>query len=409
MNKKIKKMMLNGLVGLLSSMALSWTGATIISDTGTSFSPYGCENASGNAAVVWLSGSYPDLIIKTALFDGSIWSSPTIIGNVGACVIAQCGMDSLGNIVAIWESINGNNRTIISSRKPVGLSWDTPVTLSSSTHNTDVALGVNANGEVIAGWTDQINNDVQVVTLNFGNSWSSITTVESGSGRFGNLRLALSPSGNGIIVYENFDTGNIHASQTTGGFNSSWATPSALTFSGTNTGPSLKVNSSGNAVAAWTNVNTYEVDGVLYQSGSWGSVVQLSSNIPESYAAYPSVATSGTDFFVSFTNYATGETDGNATVSGVWGTPFQLSPGIYSSNPVSAYQSGTYYTVWTDNSIGDVSATAYPVGGPSSSPVIISDLYDIGIAPQISASSALTLAVWEDLLVLDHVIKVNRN
>lgn len=283
---------------------------------------------------MWVSGSYPDLIIKTALFDGFSWSSPTAIGNVGANVSAKCGMDSSGNIVALWESIDGsNNRTVMSSRKPVNNSWDTPVTLSSSTYNTDIALGVNSNGEVIAGWTDQINEEVQVVTLDFGNSWSSITTVDPGSGRFGSLQLAIDPLGNGIVVYEDFETGVIYASQNTGGFNSSWATPAALTSSGINTGPSLKVNSSGYAIAAWTNIDTYVVDGVLYQSGTWDIVEQLSSIGPNEFANYPSVATSGTDFFVSYTNFGTGETDGNATVSGVWGTPFQLSSGIYSSDP----------------------------------------------------------------------------
>lgn len=410
MKKKLKKLMINSLVCLLSSMTLSWTGTEIISDTEINFFPYGCENSSGNAAVVWVSGSYPDLIIKTALFDGFSWSSPTTIGNVGANVSAKCGMDSSGNIVAIWESIDqSNNRTIISSRKPVNNSWDTPVTLSSSTYNTDIALGVNANGEVIAGWTDQINEEVQVVTLDFGNSWSSITTVDPGTGRFGNLQLDIDSLGNGIVVYENYDTGVIYASKTTGGFNSSWATPAALTSSGTNTGPRLKVNSSGDAIAAWTNVDTYEVDGALYQSGTWDSVEQLSSIGPNEFAAYPSVATSGTDFFVSYTNFATGETDGNATVSGVWGTPFELSSGIYSSDPASSYSSGTYYTVWADNTTGGVSATAYPVGGPSSSAVVISDVDDVGFTPQISASSAITLAVWENILALDHVIKVNTN
>ena len=401
--------MINGLFGLLSSITLSWTGAELISDTALSYYGRGCENASGNAAVVWISGSYPNLDVKSALFDGSSWSSPTTISSTGANVYALSGMDSLGNIVAIWESVDGSNRSILSSRKPVGNSWETPITLSSSLNSMFIALGVNANGEAIAAWSDYDNHQIQVVTLNFGGSWSSITTLASSNGTLGNLQLAVDTSGNGIVVYENFNTGVIYASQTIGGLNSSWATPVTLSSSGTNTGASLKVNSSGDAIAAWTNIDTYEVDGALYLSGTWQSAQKLSANGPDDYAAYPSVATSGTDFFVSYTNFATSETDGNVTVSGLWGTPFQLTPGVYTSGPASAYSSGVFYTVCTDNTLGNVLATAYPVGGPVSSPVVISGVNDIGFNASISASSAITLAAWDDSLGADNVVKVNRN
>lgn len=409
MNKTIKKIMINGLFGLLSSITLSWSAAELVSDTAISFSPCGCENDSGNAAVTWVSGSYPDCDIKSALFDGTSWSSPTTISSTGANVTAFCGMDSLGNIVAVWQSIDGQDQSIMSSRKPVGESWDTPITLSSSLNSMFLAFGINANGQSIAAWSDFNNSQLQVVTLNFGDSWSSITNIESSDGHLGNLKLDIDPSGNGIVVCESFDTGVIYASQTTGGLNSSWATPVAISSTGTNTGASLKVNSSGDAIAAWTNVDTYEVDGALYLSGSWQSPEKLSANGPDDYAAYPSVAVSDTDFFISYTNFATSETDGNVTVSGVWGTPFQLSPGYYTSGPASAYSSGTFYTVCTDNTIGYFLGTAYPVGGPVSSPVILSGVEDIAFTAGISASSAITLATWDDNLGSENVVKVNRN
>jgi hypothetical protein len=389
---------------LLPIFFLSWTTPTILSDTETCSSPTVAENDNGNAVVVWMSGSYPDIDIKASIYDGSTWSAPSIISSSQTNVSPTCGIDNLGNIVVAWELIDGSNRYILSTQKPAASNWESPVTHSSSNFNTNISLKSNSDGEIIAAWVDQENNYILIKTLVFGSSWGSTSIVSSSGGYRGSVQVGIDSTGNCVVIWEDYDAADLYFSKTTSGFDTSWSTPAAITTSGTNTEPSFKLDSSGNGIIAWTDIDTYDIMACLYESGAWGSNASLST----SDGAYPSAATSGTDYFVSWNDLTSGDVIANITISGIWDTAFFLTSTSFIDNPQSSFNTGRFYATWADLYTGEANVVEYPIGGPLSSIGTMSS-GELNLFPQISSSLSITIAAWEVINGTDHVIQVNVN
>lgn len=403
----IKHFLIRGTICLSASLTLSWVTPITISGGGSNYAPYVDANDSGKILVVWTNDNYPNSLTQGSFFDGSTWSSPETINGTGSHVGSIAKIDSLGNAVVLWECIIGNERLIVSAQKPVGYGWGSPVTLSTSNLSSSVCLGMNPNGEVIAGWIDLENSNIQVATLSFGGSWSSVTTVASDSeAYFGTLQLGIDDSGNGVLVWGDYNTGILYSSQTSGGLNSSWSTPAAITSSGINISPIITVTPLGNAIAAWTDIETYEVSASIYESGAWESPVQVS----DTYAAYQTVAASEIDYFIAWNDLSSGGTNAAVTVSGIWDTPFSLSNNYYEQDdaPQSSFNSGTYFTAWTNCMTGEINVADYPLDNSSPYPVVISN-GDLNFNPVIGSSATTTAVAWVKLIDADYVIQVNTN
>jgi hypothetical protein len=388
----------------LSLVFLSWTTPITISDTVNSSLPYAAENDNGDAVIVWMSGTYPDIDIKVSTYDGSIWSTATTISTGQTNVSPSCAIDDLGNIIVAWELIDGSNRTILSVQKPRLSLWDSPLTISNANYNTSISLKSNADGEFLAAWIDQENNYILTKTIVFGSSWESTTIVSSSGGYRGNVQSGIDSTGNCVVIWEDYDAADLYTSGTTSGFGTSWSTPAVITTSGTNTEPNFKLSLSGNGIIAWTDIDTYEIKASIYESGTWGSNEILST----SHGAYPSAATSGTDYFVSWSDLTSGDVAANITISGVWDTAFFLTSTSFKDTTSSSFNTGRFYTAWTDLFTGEADVIEYPIGGPASSVEIISS-GELNLFPQISSSSSITVAAWEAINGSDHIIQVNVN
>jgi len=400
-----KKILKNSIICLSSSLALSWTTVATLSDINEiSYAPIAAVNDSGNIAVVWTNGSYPDLSIQSSFYDGSTWSAFATISGSGTHVNCICSIDSAGNVIYAWETINGNNRYIYTAQKLINSSFETPILQSTSNYNCCVSLAINPNGQVILGWVD-FNQSVKTKTYTFGGSWSSINTVSTNSDYKGSLKIGMDSLGNGILIWGNYVDNSIKASQTTGGFQSQWSTPATISSTGTNTLPSLSVDLGGNAVVAWTNIDDFSVSGALYLDSSWIADTLISND----YAAYPSVAASGTEFFVSWSDQSTGGTAAAIYTDSMWQTPFLLSSEPLNDYPQSSYSSGISFNIWADLNSGTVNVFEYPLDNSTPSPSVISE-GDLNIYPyMITSSTNKTIAAWQLMIGSNYVIQVNTN
>lgn len=384
-------------------IAHSWTTVTTLSGTGTNFDPFVRMNASNEAVAVWTTGSYPNLSIQASVYDGSTWSSATTISGTGGTFVAPIvGIDSSGNIIALWESIGSGTRDIVAATKPSGSGWNTPQIISSAQENNSSWLAMNGSGEAVAAWINQTDGQVQSASITFGGSWSSVVNITGTGESFGSTQVGIDSSGNGIIVWEDFVNGEVVASQTTGGLGSSWSSSATISSSGSNTGPNISVDASGVAIAAWADYSTNVVYVSLYDSGTWSSPAAIS----DSSAGYPQVETSGADNFAIWQNFETGQNRGARYVSGSWQSPVDFSVDSPTDIPALSVSSGTSFGFWTDLSTGELKVAEYATTGSPTTPVVIST-QDLSINPEVTSSSTATIAAWEAIVGTDHVIQVN--
>jgi len=400
-NDRIKRISLNNLIiSSLFCLNLSWTTPLTISESGINYDPHVSSNDNNHSIVVWVNGVYPDLKTHYSLYDGVGWSEASAIDNTGAQVSPVSGIDSSGNVIALWESISENERSIVLALKPLNKPWEKAVTLSTSNLNTSPSLSVNAYGEVIAGWIDIENDRVQVVFLSFDGSWSAVNTISASGGNKINLCLGLDGNGNSIVAWEEHDSGNIFISQTTEGFNSSWSTPTCLTSNGKNSTPVISLNIVGNAIISWINIETYEVMASIYENNIWSQ----SSTISNNFGYLQTVMSLDNNYFVSWMDMETGDYMAARNNYSVWGSPVNLSNADLNGS------SGLYafFTAWTDKANGEIKIAEYPTTGDSLTPVEL-ECENVNFSPKISYSPTMITSVWESVLEKDHIIQVSIN
>lgn len=398
-NITLSKFIKKTFIAILYSLTLSWTSATSISGSGINFDPSAVINDNGNSVVVWTNGTYPDLSIQSSFYNGSIWSPFKIISDTTTSLLPICGIDQEGNAVAIWKSIDEKGQTIMAAQKPIGSDWSLPASLAISPLNTSLSIAVNPRGETIAGWINNEANLIEIANLKMGSSWGSINPITLKGEDPASLRLQIDSTGKGIAVWEESDTGIIFVSQTIDDYTSSWSSPTALTSSGINTKPSFSLASAGNGIIAWTDIETSNIMGSIYENGVWGVATLLSN----SYANSPIATTRGSGYFVSWYDLISGNIVVSKNISSIWEYPIILS--ITASDP-KPYNSGSVYSVWVDPNTSEIYAAEYPETGASLSPVIISDGH-YNLSPKTSSSADMTIFTWESIVSGDHVIKVN--
>ncbi len=390
---------------LSPNFVFSWTTPiTISSTTGINFGVYTKANNLGEAVVVWTNGTYPNLSIQASIYDGSNWSSFTTISDSGTHLGPIADIDSSGNIVVLWETIDGSDHIIKAVTKANNNNWSSPQILSTSSNNSYLSIASNSNGETVAGWIDLENDTVQIATLSFGNFWSPINTISSSGGNKANLRIGIDLAGNGFAIWEECNSGNIFASQTSGGFESTWSSPTIISAIGSNSNPSLAVDPSGTAVVAWSESIRADVIVSVYSGNSWSSPTIISNH----FSSYPKVGISGNNNFVTWVNLATGCIQASRYVSNTWSSPVNVSNDTSNSTFNHSAANGNSFTIWTDSTSTAIKVVEFAtIGNPSLFTVISND--DLSLNSSISTTSAMTVVAWEAISETDHIIRVNIN
>ena len=116
--------------------------------------------ADGATTLVWeqSNGSSFRIWAARAPANGS-WSTPQLISDGGISAGgAQLGIDTAGNVLAVWTRNPGSANIVVSARLPPGGSWSAITVIESDTNVNSTfverAFAVSANGQAAAVWVE---------------------------------------------------------------------------------------------------------------------------------------------------------------------------------------------------------------------------------------------------------------
>lgn len=130
----------------------------------------------GNVVAVW--GTDACNAIYAARYNTltQVWSTPTIISSPGGVYDPMLAMDSAGNAVAVWKSDSGNYTNVSAATVTAGSTvWTSPVVISAldaDVYNLDYRIKMNNTNKVMVMWKNS-RCDIFSATLTIGGSWSA--------------------------------------------------------------------------------------------------------------------------------------------------------------------------------------------------------------------------------------------
>lgn len=232
-------------------------------------------DSNGNMVAIWIENGA--LYSKTRPY-GKSWDKFAEQISRGPVLFPQLVIDMNGNTTSIWVE----NDVIKTSTKLWGENWTIPLPLSQS-GATQPQLGVDNQGDVIAVWVR--NTVIESATKLFGMSWPVTCDILSGSGANA-PQISVGSNGDVIAVWHGDDTVNtIYAARKSTTL--PWSTAQAISNPSIDSiCPSVTVDGNGNATAAWfvynLNENSYR-DVAVYaakqnlSSDNWTYPIKISS------------------------------------------------------------------------------------------------------------------------------------
>jgi len=211
-------------------------------------------DSSGNAVAVWVENGF--VKSKSKLVNMSWSASPSTLSNSGAsspCVVS----DANGNATAVWIE----NGAVKAASKPLNGSWSTPVSLQTS-GGASPDLAVDSSGNVVAVWAKSNDNVESSIKL-FSGNWQTRVVINSTGATMPRVAIGGSSS-RAVVVWQGLSgtTKTVYASSRL--ISGSWSAQVALSEAGINSvGPSVAVDSSGNASAVWFR---YDLTGSVYEN-----------------------------------------------------------------------------------------------------------------------------------------------
>jgi len=364
--------------------------------------------AGGNAIAIWSSTTTNTIQASNTTDGGISWQTPITLSSVTA-VRPEVAFGAAGNAIAVWSINDGINNFIQASKTTDGgASWQTPINLSAASVSADVPqIAFGEGGNAIAVWqrNDGLTNIIQASkTTDGGTSWQTPITLSIGIGA-SNPQIAFGQGSNAIAVWSENDGANIiiQASKTTDG-GTSWQTPIALSFPLQNAGlPQIAFGEGGNAIAVWQRndglSNIIQASKTTDGGTSWHTPINLS--ITGQDAGVPQIAfgEGGNAIAIWFSNNVGVVTiQASNTVDGgtSWQTPIILSiPGENSVAPQIAFgANGSAVAVWLNTLSGFIQASQTIDGGVSWQ-TPINLSSELSSQPQIDFGTGNVVAVWQ--------------
>lgn len=251
---------------LISSLASS---AALHAFTPQSLNPTVAINSSGQRAMAWTNYATVNSQIQAAVFSGGVWSATDTLSIAsernGSASIA---IDNAGNVAAVWIAATTTPRKVqVKSAIFSGGSWSPPATVSTQRNFvTNLRFSMNASGEAIAVWISEAGVEAAVYQSN---TWAAPTTLSSSG-----THPDVANSSTGLVVWE--DDQDIQSAIWNG---SGWSSAASISQNGTqNTFPTVSINSSGEGVAAWWQIDgsTARISGNYFTGGAWQTSANFS-------------------------------------------------------------------------------------------------------------------------------------
>ena len=306
---------------------------------------------------------------------GASWSPPSNVSQPGqGADIPQVGVDSMGNVTAVWAKFIGTNWTIQASTKPFDGTWQaSPDGLSSQAIcSTLPQIAVSARGDATAAWWS-IDSTSETLTLQastkpYGGIWQATPSIlysisTSSPGIFRSPpQIAAAANGDLIALCWGVNIGRgdtflIHAFDKP--YGAAWADGGSVSVSPDllhpTDAPQIVFDGLGNAIAVWeqsdgTVMNIYT--GTQPYGGTWGIEVLSASG---QNATHPQIAADPNGNAVAVWEQSNGS---NIIImararpyGGSWQAPVALSISTLNSESpqVAMDASGNATAVWSQS------------------------------------------------------------
>lgn len=215
------------------------------------------------------------------------WSGELALSAAGASD-PQVAIDAAGRAIAVWSQLDSPSTATTSlwgSRFLPASGWSTPQLLENNAGAVDgIYLAVDrSSGRAVVAWRQLTTSyDLWAKPFDPATGWGATTSLESGSGIVGTGSVGLDSSGNAIAVWSQVGPNtrySIYASRFASG---GWSAPALLETTevvGTqDTDPKVAVLPSGAAVAVWmrsTGSSASLWSNAYSTSGSWGTAAEV--------------------------------------------------------------------------------------------------------------------------------------
>lgn len=253
---------------------------------------------SGTATAVWAAqdGTTLEWSLRASTHPvGGDWSSPVVL-NAPAEVIDEQDFDLAvgpgGDAVVAWQ-LEGSVELVRAVRRAPGGLWSSPATLSAPNDSSrDVAAGVDGAGNALVIWRDTTLDDIVASTSLPGGPWTAGTPFFA-DGANGAPDVAVAPDGRAAAVWADLDqvSGEIvirarsrASAQAPFGTTSTLSATTSLAQD-----PTIDINASGMAVAAWIKAAPDTQHGAvraarMAPTGAWGTSALVSA-VPDTATA----------------------------------------------------------------------------------------------------------------------------
>ena len=287
---------------------VGWGTATLVQSNSAVYarSPQVAVDPSGNATAVWTQtegdGTRHDTWANRYV-PGSGWGTATLLGtdNDGLAGYApQVAVDIAGNVTAVWEQSAETSPTVWVNRYVPGAGWGTATLLvpAGSSWASGPAVAVDPSGNVVVVWnqSDAARSHVWAKRYVPNSGWGTATQIDTDAVSAVSPQVAVDASGNAVAVWSQLDATprvSISASRFVPG--SGWGAATLLeTDDGEAWNPQVAVDASGNAIAVWNQSDgtRFDVWANRYIAGAgWGTAILLETE-NAGHAGSPQVAVS---------------------------------------------------------------------------------------------------------------------
>lgn len=275
----------------------AWGTPTLLDSGGQSaYEPKVAMDGNGNAVVVWMQQLGIEFNASAAYYRvGSGWEAAVLLENENSALSAgfpqsSVAMDNAGNAIAVWSQRIGVQSYIYANRYTPGQGWgtaksiDLPDTPGQIDNSFNPKVVINNSGNAVAMWSVGTSSfKVSHYQLS-SDTWNSIPT-DLGPGI--TPEIAISDNGSAVVVAPGRTNSSVllqvlawHYKPNTG-----WDTTGTILDQGrvdtVNSAVRVAMNASGNAVAAWSQLDSSGVFSAFanyFENGQWGGPTLVEGN-----------------------------------------------------------------------------------------------------------------------------------
>lgn len=265
-------------------------------DSGDAFLPVIAVAPSGEGIAVW----HQQIVGGVGGVDG-IWSNrfvpvtgwgvPVRIdvgdGTMGPFNRQEVAIDSGGNAIAVWHQSDGTRDNIWVNRYTAGIGWGTGQKIDSEDLGgaslPEIAMDESGNAVVVWYQTDGTRFNIWANRFVAGADWGTAEKIEADDTRSAIVPdIGMDPAGNTIAVWVTTDGARLDIWANRFVPSTGWGTEELIEAGdGSASFPEVDVDSSGNAVTVWPQVEgtLYRTWANRYAAGSgWGTSERIDSD-----------------------------------------------------------------------------------------------------------------------------------